>query len=129
VPHDWTRVEAALINAPSYRDGYLDVQILATSAHARRDEGSLYRAKSDLYLFVHAYLQAAGIEYERPTQPLRVSGGGGGGAGDVASLGGVAAALQLPAEGRGEPPGAGPAAAVAGASAASSPDAAAAPQC
>ncbi|KAJ1638347.1 hypothetical protein T492DRAFT_833786 [Pavlovales sp. CCMP2436] len=57
-----------------YQLAFLDVWILCQSAHKRSEEGLICAAKSNLYLFVHAYLHAAGIEYTKaPYPPLRVS--------------------------------------------------------
>mmetsp|Transcript_11718 Transcript_11718/g.27754 ORF Transcript_11718/g.27754 Transcript_11718/m.27754 type:complete len:569 (+) Transcript_11718:1000-2706(+) len=73
-PHDYVRVEAAFIVEPRYQLALLDVQIDVQSAHKRNEDGLICVAKSNLFLFVHAYLQASGVEYTRaPYPPLRVS--------------------------------------------------------
>jgi len=73
-PQDYVRVEAAFIVEPRYQLALLNVQIDVLSAHNRNEDGLICIAKSNLFLFVHAYLQAAGVEYTRaPYPPIRVA--------------------------------------------------------
>lgn len=86
-PQDWLGVASATVIETQYSRGYFVLEIYVKSAHKRCDEGPLFAAKSNLLLFVHSYLQAAGIEYARPMQPVRHvvlnNGSGGGGLADT----------------------------------------------
>jgi len=53
-----------------YRAGHMDLSIYATTRCLHTDFGALYGAKTRLLLFIHAYMQAAGMEYVRPAQPF-----------------------------------------------------------
>ncbi|KAJ1635599.1 hypothetical protein T492DRAFT_863039 [Pavlovales sp. CCMP2436] len=67
-------VRAYVAEQPQDYLALLNVQIDVLSAHNRNEDGLICIAKSNLFLFVHAYLQAAGVEYTRaPYPPIRVA--------------------------------------------------------
>jgi hypothetical protein len=69
-PHDWTRVESSVISKPDYVTGVIDVLAFVRSAHPPVRDDLVMLAKSRLFMFVHVYMQSAGLEYVTPSQEL-----------------------------------------------------------
>mmetsp|Transcript_693 Transcript_693/g.1805 ORF Transcript_693/g.1805 Transcript_693/m.1805 type:complete len:837 (-) Transcript_693:169-2679(-) len=66
---DWTGASAA-VDSASYSKGYLTLEFGLNSAHAAHEVGAYWKARSQVMLFIHEYMLAAGIEYTQPPQPL-----------------------------------------------------------
>ena len=68
---DWTGADI-LISAIEAEAGHLVMDIWATSNHPSHEVLKVYSARSALFLFVHAYMQSASIDYVRPVVPIRI---------------------------------------------------------
>lgn len=85
---DWISGSGAMCGA-EYEKGALLVDVTLTSVYLRHEEGKIEDAVSRLWLFVHAYTLAAGLEFVKPVLPvlavasdgLMVLGRGGGAGG------------------------------------------------
>lgn len=70
VPHDWVAVVGSTIAKPDYVNGLIEMSVYIQSAHKLIRDDLITHAKSQLFLFVHVYLQAAGIEFVVPPQDI-----------------------------------------------------------
>ena len=75
---DWSSVDI-LIASTDLEAGHLAMEIWATSAFPAQQVFSMSKARSALFLFIHAYMQSAGIEYIMPLVPISIKQRTGGG--------------------------------------------------
>ncbi|KAL1499011.1 hypothetical protein AB1Y20_013528 [Prymnesium parvum] len=68
---DWNGVKFFFSGIDS-ATGHLTMDIAATSKHRASDALQIDTAKSELQLFVHAFMQSANIEYVKPVTPVRI---------------------------------------------------------
>jgi len=68
-PHEWASGYAAIASV-DYEKGLLRMLVTVTSSIPRADEAAIETAVSRLFLFLHTYLQAEGISYAKPVQPV-----------------------------------------------------------
>jgi len=66
---DWIEVDC-LFSSTDLSEGHLNLDVWATCRHPAADIMKVFNAKSQLVLFLHAYMQSANIEYVRPLQPF-----------------------------------------------------------
>ena len=71
---DWLDVDL-LFSSTDFSAGHLNLDIWATCRHPAQDIMIVYGAKSSLLLFIHSYMQSAGIDYVKPLLPTRIEGG------------------------------------------------------
>mmetsp|Transcript_28815 Transcript_28815/g.84462 ORF Transcript_28815/g.84462 Transcript_28815/m.84462 type:complete len:797 (-) Transcript_28815:100-2490(-) len=70
-PQDWVTVEFANIGVADMKTGLIKVTIGLLTTHGRLEDGLIDSAKTRIYMFVHVYMQQAGIEYVQPAQTVR----------------------------------------------------------
>lgn len=71
---EWREADL-LFTHVDFERGYIELCVWAVSTFPAHEVLGVYSAKSRLLLFVHTYMQSAGIEYVRPLMDVRVSGG------------------------------------------------------
>lgn len=64
-PDDWISISSCPIKRADYKEGVLDVKIGLKSAKRRIEDGLIEQAKNRLLIFLHAYMQSAGIEFQK----------------------------------------------------------------
>ncbi|KAL1520951.1 hypothetical protein AB1Y20_022510 [Prymnesium parvum] len=69
---DWSHVDL-LFSKSDFATGHLVLDIWATSTHPAHEVTLVYSARSSFFLFIHTYMQAANIEYVRPTMGVRLT--------------------------------------------------------
>eukprot|EP00965_Chrysotila_dentata_P073327 2422185-Pleurochrysis_carterae.AAC.4 len=69
---DWSAVDLQY-SSTDFAAGHLNLDIWAASKHAAAEVGKIYTARSGLILFIHTYMQSAGIEYVQPLIPVRIT--------------------------------------------------------
>jgi small-conductance mechanosensitive channel len=75
---EWASVDI-LIASTDLEAGHLVMEIWATSTFPAQEVFSMAKARSALFLFIHAYMQSAGIEYIKPLVPIYMKQRTGGG--------------------------------------------------
>lgn len=65
-PTDWITLANAFIDSPDYKAGVIVVNLFPLSAYAHARDDLLDQSRSRLYMFVHVYMQSAGMEYVQP---------------------------------------------------------------
>jgi hypothetical protein len=70
---DWLALAGSSIEPPDYRQGVIELNLFCQSAHKKYVDDLIDSAKSSLYLFIHVYMQAAGMEYLQPRQEVRAT--------------------------------------------------------
>lgn len=78
-PTDWVTLASSFISSPDYKNGVIEVNLFPLSAHKLNRDELLDAARTRLYLFVHVYMQSAGMEYVQPRQDVHASFVGPGG--------------------------------------------------
>jgi len=68
---DWLSVNM-LFPTTDFEAGHMELAIWTTSAHPANELGKVYGARSNMLLFIHAYMQSAGIEYLKPASPMHI---------------------------------------------------------
>jgi small-conductance mechanosensitive channel len=70
-PSDWVSVCSSAISPPDYRAGVIEVNLYLLSVHRRLMDEHIEAARSKLYLFIHVYMLASGMEHVQPRQEVR----------------------------------------------------------
>jgi hypothetical protein len=69
-PSDWVSLCSTSISPPDYKVGVIEVKLFPLSAHLKIHDVQLDQATSRMYLFIHVYMQSAGMEYVQPRQEI-----------------------------------------------------------
>ena len=68
---DWKHVDLHFYST-HFELGHMILRMWVETTFPSHELGLIYSARGTLLLFCHAYMQSAGIEYLKPTQPIRV---------------------------------------------------------
>ncbi|KAG8467715.1 hypothetical protein KFE25_006767 [Diacronema lutheri] len=69
-PHDWVSVLGSNFPKPDYARGLIELTVALQSVHPIVRDDHLVRAKTQLALYVHVYMQSARLEYLQPAQDV-----------------------------------------------------------
>lgn len=69
-PQDWVKVQSSSLAQPDYQGGIVRVTVSLLSAYKPFRDDLIDQARTKLYMFLHAYMLSAQIEFVQPKQQV-----------------------------------------------------------
>lgn len=69
-PQDWVKVQASSLSQPNYQAGVVKISVFLLSAFKPFRDDLVDQARTKLYMFLHAYMLSANIEFVQPKQQV-----------------------------------------------------------